>query len=156
MPVEIERKYLVSSDAWREHATGRHYRQGYLSINPDCTVRVRLVDEEAWLTIKGKTRVATRAEYEYTIPASHAREMLDTLCVHPLIEKIRYRVEYRGMLWEIDEFEGDNAGLVVAEIELESEGQDFALPEWVGKDVTADPRYYNANLSRQPFTRWSE
>jgi CYTH domain-containing protein len=156
MPLEIERKFLVTGEAWREQATGRQYRQGYLSSDPERSVRVRLADEQAWLTIKGRSRGAARAEYEYTIPVEHARELLDTLCLQPLIEKTRYQVVYSGMTWEIDEFTGDNDGLVIAEVELESEGQAFDLPAWVGDDVTGDPRYYNASLIAHPYSQWSD
>ena len=156
MPFEIERKYLVVSDAWREQATGQRYRQGYLSVDPRRSVRVRQVDEHGWLTIKGNTSGATRAEYEYEIPVNHAGELLDSLCIHPLIEKTRYRVHYHGLTWEIDEFSGDNAGLVIAEVELESEGQAIDLPDWIGEEVTGDPRYYNASLVNNPFSRWSQ
>lgn len=154
MPLEIERKYLVTGDAWREQATGRQYRQGYLSSDPERSVRVRLADEQAWLTIKGRSRGAARVEYEYSIPAEQAREMLDSLCLQPLIEKTRYQVVYSGMTWEIDEFSGDNDGLVIAEVELESEEQAFDLPPWAGEDVTGDPRYYNASLIAHPYSQW--
>ena len=156
MPLEIERKFLVTGDDWREQATGRQYRQGYLSSDPERSVRVRLADEQAWLTIKGRSRGATRVEYEYTIPAEQAREMLDSLCLQPLIEKTRYQVEYNGMTWEIDEFSGDNEGLLIAEVELESEGQVFDLPPWAGDDVTGDPRYYNASLIAHPYSQWAD
>lgn len=155
MPIEIEHKFLVVSDAWRAQATGRRYRQGYLSVDPERSVRVRQVDEQGWLTIKGVTRGAARAEYEYEIPVNDAEEILDSLCMHPLIEKIRYLVQYHGMTWEIDVFSGDNAGLVIAEVELESESQAFDLPDWIGEEVTGDPRYYNASLVNHPFSRWA-
>jgi CYTH domain-containing protein len=155
MPLEIEHKFLVVSDAWRAQATGRRYRQGYLSVDPERSVRVRQVDEQGWLTIKGVTRGAARAEYEYEIPVNDAEEILDSLCMHPLIEKIRYLVQYHGMTWEIDVFSGDNAGLVIAEVELESESQAFDLPDWIGEEVTGDPRYYNASLVNHPFSRWA-
>jgi CYTH domain-containing protein len=113
-----------------------------------------LVRDKAYLTIKGITVGATRAEYEYEIPADDASEMLDHLCEHPLIEKTRYRLQYHGLTWEVDEFEGDNAGLILAEVELEQEDQTVILPDWVGKEVTGDPRYYNARLVTEPYTRW--
>ena len=156
MPVEIERKYLVTGDAWRDQATGRYFRQGYLSIDPERSVRIRLAGDEGWLTIKGKGEGAARAEYEYPIPAEHARELLDRLCLRPLIEKTRYRLEHAGLWWEIDEFEGDNAGLLIAEVELESAAQVPELPDWVGQDVTGDPRYYNASLIAHPYSQWSD
>ena len=154
MPVEIERKYLVTGDAWRSQATGKQLRQGYLSLDPARSVRVRLAAGQGRLTIKGRSVGAARAEYEYPIPPDHARELLDGLCLRPLIEKTRYRVEHAGLCWEIDEFEGDNAGLVLAEVELESEEQVPELPDWVGADVTDDPRYYNASLVQHPYSRW--
>lgn len=156
MPVEIERKFLVVGDGWRGQATGQRYRQGYLSVDPERSVRIRLADEQAWLTIKGRTTGATRAEYEYAIPVLDAGEMLDSLCVRPLIEKVRYRVDYRGLCWEIDEFSGINAGLLIAEVELESEGQAVELPDWAGKEVTGDARYYNASLVKHPYSQWSD
>lgn len=129
-------------------------RQGYLSSAPDRTVRVRIEDDKAMLTIKGRNRGATRTEWEYPVPVVDAQAMLDTLCERPVIEKYRYRISWQGMMWEVDEFLGENAGLVVAEIELESEQQEFARPEWVGEEVTHDPRYFNANLLRHPYSRW--
>jgi len=154
MSLEIERKFLVKGEGWRAHGSGLPYRQGYLSTVPGRSVRVRLVRDKGYLTIKGATVGATRAEYEYIIPADEASEMLDYLCERPLIEKTRYRVEHQGLTWEIDEFAGDNAGLIIAEVELEEEDQAIVLPDWVGKEVTGDPRYYNASLIADPFTSW--
>jgi len=154
MPQEIERKFLVRGDGWRDSGAGVPYRQGYLSTVAERTVRVRLIRDKGWLTIKGITVGATRAEYEYEIPADEASEMLDNLCERPLIEKTRYRIEHQGLTWEVDEFDGDNAGLIIAEVELDEEGQAIVLPDWVGEEVTDDPRYYNANLIANPFTRW--
>jgi len=155
MPQEIERKFLVKGEDWREPGTGTPYRQGYLSTVPERTVRVRLIQDKGYLTVKGISVGATRAEYEYEIPAGEASEMLDNLCERPLIEKIRYRVEHQGLTWEVDEFDGDNAGLIIAEVELDEEDQAVMLPDWVGQEVTGDRRYYNANLIADPFTRWS-
>ena len=154
MPQEIERKFLVRGNGWRDHGGGVAYRQGYLSTEAERTVRVRLIRDKGWLTIKGITVGATRAEYEYEIPADEAGEMLDNLCERPLIEKTRYRIEHQGLTWEVDEFDGDNAGLIIAEVELDEEHQAIVLPDWVGEEVTGDPRYYNANLIANPFTRW--
>jgi CYTH domain-containing protein len=154
MPREIERKYRVKGNGWRDPGAGVPYRQGYLSTGAERTVRVRLIRDKGWLTIKGITVGATRSEYEYEIPADEAGEMLDNLCERPLIEKTRYRIEHQGLIWEVDEFDGDNAGLIIAEVELEAEGQAIVLPDWVGEEVTDDPRYYNANLIANPFTRW--
>jgi adenylate cyclase len=160
MGVEIERKFLLADSSWKHNARGLVFRQAYLSIDPDRTVRVRLVEVEAgrhqgWLTIKGRARGPVRAEFEYPIPAEDAARMIETLCLDSAIEKTRYRVEYAGDVWEIDEFSGANAGLVVAEIELDSADQPFATPPWLGPEVTDDPRYTNARLSIEPFTRWS-
>jgi len=153
--VEIERKFLLANSSWKRGAHGQTIRQAYLSTDPDRTVRVRIVDDGAWLTIKGRAKGPMRAEFEYSIPVDEASEMIASLCLKPAIEKTRYRIDYQGDLWEIDEFSGDNAGLTVAEIELESVDQTFAVPSWLGAEVTADPRYTNARLSLDPFSRWS-
>lgn len=129
-------------------------RQGYLSSAPERIVRVRIEGDAALLTIKGRTHGMTRAEWEYPIPVGDAQAFLDTLCERPVIEKRRYRIPYQGMTWEVDEFLGENAGLVVAEIELRSEGQAFCRPEWIGDEVTHDARYFNANLLRNPYSCW--
>ena len=155
MPREIERKFLVTGDAWRE-GEGHHYRQGYLSLVPAHTVRVRLVDNSATLTIKGETKGATRREFEYEIPPDEARQMLDELCEKPIIEKKRHLVDYQGHTWEVDEFFAENDGLVLAELELESEGESFPRPPWLGEEVTDDPRYYNANLVEKPYNTWEK
>lgn len=144
---EIERKFLTTSDAWRAGADGTPIRQGYLCDVPERTVRVRLAGGKAWLTVKGLTHGATRAEFEYPIPAAEAVEMLDGLCIS-VLEKTRWRVPFGGRSWEVDEFHGRHAGLVVAEIELESEDAKIDLPPWIGREVTDDPRYYNSNLAK--------
>jgi adenylate cyclase len=154
MGKEIERKFLVTGKAWRS-GSGVEYRQGYLSDDKERTVRVRTAGDQGWLTIKGITRGATRSEYEYPISFDEAKALLDELCLRPLIEKRRFRVRYGGNLWEVDEFLGENEGLVVAEIELESEGQHFERPAWLGVEVTGDPRYYNVNLVANPYRSWS-
>jgi len=154
MAKEIERKFLVKGDAWRALAKGTNYRQGYLNSAKERTVRVRTAEDKAFLTIKGLTVGATRAEYEYEIPFDEGKAMLDALAEKPLIEKKRYKIPAGGLTWEIDEFLGDNAGLIVAELELKSEDQAFERPLWLGDEVTGDPRYYNANLIKKPFTRW--
>lgn len=154
MAEEIERKFLVEGDAWRALAKGTNYRQGYLNSAKERTVRVRTAEDKAFLTIKGLTVGATRAEYEYEIPFDEGKAMLDALAEKPLIEKKRYKIPAGGLTWEIDEFLGDNAGLIVAEVELKSEDQAFERPLWLGDEVTGDPRYYNANLIKKPFTRW--
>tara|TARA_B100002003_G_C14157473_1_gene557713 strand:- start:4372 stop:4842 length:471 start_codon:yes stop_codon:yes gene_type:complete len=156
VPQEIERKFLLKNDSWRVEGSGTLYRQGYLSTVSERTVRIRLINDQGFLTIKGIPVGARRAEYEYEIPAGEASEMLDNLCEHPLIEKTRYRVEYQDLVWEIDEFKGDNAGLNIAEVELEDENQAVHMPDWVGEEVTGDPRYYNANLTANPYSQWRE
>ncbi len=155
MAVEIERKFLVKGTEWKSLGNGELFRQGYLSIDPERTVRVRAAGDRGSLTIKGKTEGVTRAEYEYQIPVVDALAMLDQLCLRPQIEKMRYSVSHAGFVWEVDEFLGENAGLVVAEIELSTDAQSFELPEWVGKEVSGDPRYYNANLITYPYSRWA-
>lgn len=153
MGKEIERKFLVKGDAWRKLAPGVRYRQGYLSTVKERTVRVRTVDDRGYLTVKGITIGATRKEFEYDIPAADAAVLLD-MCEQPLVEKVRYRIPLGGLVWEVDEFEGANQGLVVAEVELASEDQRIERPEWIGDEVTGDPRYFNSNLIAHPFTRW--
>ncbi|MCA9732266.1 MAG: CYTH domain-containing protein [Deferribacteres bacterium] len=154
MGKEIERKFLVNGDAWRALAKGTVYRQGYLSTTKERVVRVRTIDEKGFLTIKGVTTGVTRAEFEYEIPTSDANLMLDNLCERPLIEKTRYKIELGGLVWEIDEFAGDNQGLIIAEVELQDEKQQFEKPEWIGEEVSGDPRYFNSNLIKYPFTKW--
>jgi adenylate cyclase len=151
---EIERKFLVTGTSWRKNAAGRRYRQGYLSSEPERSVRVRIAGRKGLLTIKGISRGASRDEFEYPIPLADAATMLDRLCRRPLIEKIRYKVSHKGLVWEIDVFEGENRGLVVAEVELKSERQKVPLPPWVGREVTRDARYFNSSLARKPFRRW--
>jgi len=154
MGVEIERKFLLQGDAWRGLGQAVLLRQGYLSSTRERVVRVRIEGEQAMLTIKGANVGATRGEWEYPIPLADAVELLDGLCEQPLIEKVRHRIEHAGMVWEVDEFLGANAGLIVAEIELASEDQPFEKPEWIGAEVSGDARYYNANLIRHPFSQW--
>ncbi|HUG99586.1 MAG TPA: CYTH domain-containing protein [Gammaproteobacteria bacterium] len=153
---EIERKFLVTGTAWKDGLHGRLFRQGYLSLEKSRTVRVRAAEDAAWLTIKGATAGCTRAEYEYPIPVAEAHELLDTLCIRPLVEKTRYEVRYGGHLWQVDEFHGANAGLVVAEIELGREDEAFERPPWLGAEVSSDPRYFNVNLVNHPFREWRE
>ncbi len=154
MATEIERKFLVEGDAWRRLAAGDEFLQGYLSTVKERTVRVRVVGDRGQLTIKGITVGATRTEFEYEIPVADARQMLDELCEQPIIEKTRYRIDWNGVTWEIDEFAGVNEGLVVAEVELEHEDEQIVLPDWIGEEVTDDPRYFNANLIAHPYTSW--
>ena len=154
MGKEIERKYLIKDDTWRKDASGTTYRQGYLSTVKERTVRVRTIDDKGFLTIKGITIGATRREYEYEIPTVDANEMLDELCEKPIIEKTRFKISHAGLTWEIDEFAGVNQGLIVAEVELESEDQNINFPPWVGEEVSGDPRYFNSNLIANPFANW--
>lgn len=156
MGKEIERKFLTSGDQWREMAVGKAYRQGYLSSVKERTVRVRTAGGKGYLTIKGASSGASRAEYEYEIPLCEAEEMLSDLCEKPLIEKNRYKIKTGGLTWEIDEFLGDNLGLIVAEIELADENQKFEIPSWIGREVTGDPKYFNSNLTKNPYNSWSE
>ncbi|MBN2108436.1 MAG: CYTH domain-containing protein [Deltaproteobacteria bacterium] len=156
MGSEIERKFLVKGDAWKQGASGVRYRQGYLPTADETTVRVRIAGEKAFFTIKSKTEGIARSEYEYGIPVADAESMLSTLCRRPLIEKTRYQVMHAGRLWEIDVFEGENEGLVLAEVELPDAGVAVKLPDWVGTEVSADPKYYNASLNRYPYTKWME
>ncbi|WP_310383895.1 CYTH domain-containing protein [Roseateles sp.] len=152
MGIEIERKFLVVGEAWKQ-GDGELISQGYLSRDPARTVRVRVTGDAAWLTIKGQSVGASRAEYEYAIPLADAQQLL-MLCEGPRVEKIRRLVPYAGMTWEVDEFLGDNAGLVVAELELSSAEQRFEVPPWVGPEVTEETRYFNSQLAARPFTTW--
>jgi len=154
MGVEIERKFLVIGDEWRT-APGRRLSQGYLNRDKERTVRVRLAGEKAFLTIKGVSKGASRAEFEYEIPHGDGEQLL-ALCERPIIEKIRRVNVVDGSTWEVDEFFGDNSGLVVAEIELDSEDQAFTRPSWLGEEVTQDARYFNSSLASHPFNRWGK
>lgn len=150
MAVEVERKFLVTSEGWREGAKACPIRQGYLCLEADATVRVRMAGERAFITVKGKTAGMSRSEFEYAIPPADAQAMLDELCIRPLIEKVRYSVTHAGRLWTIDVFEAANAGLVMAEVELQSPDEVVELPSWVGEEVTYDPRYRNSALVSEP------
>jgi CYTH domain-containing protein len=156
MGIEIERKFLLKGDGWRGLGQPTLMRQGYLAADPVRTVRVRIEGERAVLTIKGKSTGASRGEWEYEIPVADAAELLDGLCEQPLVEKTRHRIEHAGHTWEVDEFEGENAGLVVAEIELGSEDEAFEKPDWIGQEVTGEKRYYNSSLIRLPYAKWKE
>lgn len=154
MAKEIERKFLVSGDAWRKLAKGTHYRQGYLNSAKERTVRVRTLNDRAFIAVKGLTTGVTRLEYEYEIPYADGVSMLEQLAEQPIIEKMRYKIAHEGLIWEVDEFLGVNAGLIVAEVELADEHQAFAKPPWVGEEVSDDPRYFNANLVQHPYSTW--
>jgi adenylate cyclase len=155
MGLEIERKFLVTGDGWRQGAKRSRLCQGYLHAEKGKSMRVRLEAGRGTVTIKGPSRGSGRAEYEYPIPAKDARELLRDLCEKPLIEKTRWRIRHKGLVWEVDVFEGSNQGLIVAEVELRRSGQAVALPPWAGREVTSDPRYLNANLYKRPFKNWS-
>jgi CYTH domain-containing protein len=154
MAQEIERKFLVKDARYRPLGSYMHIRQGFLSTDKERVVRVRIHGKKAFLTIKGIAIGISRAEYEYKIPMADAKFMLDYLCIQPTIGKYRYNVNIEGFTWEIDEFTGENEGLVIAEIELKSDDQKFPKPEWIGEEVTGDARYYNANLVKNPYKRW--
>ena len=155
MAVEIERKFLVNDDSWREQVLrSSKMQQGYLNEAKQSSVRVRVAGDKAYLNIKSATLGIYRKEYEYAIPVGDAQEILSELAQKPLIEKTRYYVENAGHLWEVDVFEGDNAGLVVAELELCDEDEAFERPSWVGAEVSGDQRYYNVCLAKHPFKSW--
>ena len=155
--IEIERKFLVRSDAWRRAAHGfTRLRQGYLNNELRCSVRVRVAGDRAWLSLKSATVGVERHEFDYEIPLEDAQHILANLTCKPLIEKTRHFVTVGPHTWEIDEFEGENAGLVVAEIELQSADEPFEKPDWLGEEVTFDPRYYNTHLSTHPYTTWRD
>lgn len=155
MAVEIERKFLVENEKWRDAVeSSEHIMQGYLAANANATVRVRVKGDKAFLTIKGATEGITRSEYEYPIPVEDAEQMLRELSASPVIDKVRHLVRCGSHLWELDVFSGANEGLIMAEVELAAEDETFELPVWAGDEVTADPRYYNVNLARNPFSHW--
>ncbi|VAW93548.1 hypothetical protein MNBD_GAMMA22-777 [hydrothermal vent metagenome] len=155
MALEIERKYLLKNDSWRSLCCeGKKYIQGYLIGSDLASVRIRLEGDNAFLNIKSMSLGIVRSEYEYVLPNDDAVEMLENLCVKPLISKTRYIVIYQNKKWEIDVFEGDNSGLIVAEIELQSESEKFGIPDFIDKEVSDDPRYYNVNLVEHPYSQW--
>jgi adenylate cyclase len=156
MGIEIERKFLVNGDEWRSLGSHQCYCQGYIPTRDGITVRIRIAGDMGYLTIKGKTEGIGRSEFEYPIPVEDARIILETLCEKPFIEKIRYQIPFDEVVWEIDEFGGDNEGLILAEVELTDENQEISLPNWIGEEVTGDSRYYNSNLQKYPYKRWSD
>ena len=157
MAVEIEHKFLLANNTWRKQVSySVKYKQGYLSSVATSSIRVRISDDHAWLNIKSATIGTHRHEYEYEIPMSDAQEIITNLCIKPLIEKTRHIVVDYGNTWEIDEFEGDNEGLIVAEIELPEVGAVFSSPAWLGTEVTSDHRYYNNNLASHPYSVWRD
>lgn len=155
MGIEIERKFLVKQEIWAqlEKPDGEFYRQGYLLTDPTKTIRVRQTSEKGFLTIKGISIGASRSEFEYEIPQEEAKDLLDQFSVSEL-SKIRYKILFENKLWEVDEFLGENKGLMVAEIELKSEDETFTIPNWIGEEVTGEEKYYNSNLTLLPFKNW--
>lgn len=155
MGVEIERKFLVDHEKWNqvEKPEGMIIRQGYMHKEPSKTIRIRVRDKESYITIKGKSHGISRSEYEYKIPLNDGNEMLASFC-DAIIDKVRYCITYAGKFWEIDVFAGDNNGLIVAEIELDNEHEQFDVPDWIDVEVTEDKRYYNSNLSVNPYSSW--
>jgi adenylate cyclase len=156
MATEIERKFLVVGNGWRPLGSGKLYCQGYIPTQGKQTVRVRIVGDQGYLTLKGPAAGLSRPEFEYRIPVEDAQALLETLCQRPFIEKTRYRIPIGQVVWEVDEFTGDNTGLILAEVELQSEDQSVDLPDWIGPEVTGDPRYYNANLVNNPYRNWKD
>ena len=154
MGLEIERKFLVVSEAWRSHDSGLACRQGYLAVGPPVSVRVRIMGDRAWINVKQSTLAVSRAEFEYEIPVDEAAAMLDKHCDGRIVEKTRYLVKHEGATWEVDEFHGANEGLIVAEIELDSETQAVAMPPWAGEEVSTDAKYRNSNLALKPCSDW--
>jgi adenylate cyclase len=154
MAVEIERKFLVRDDTWKDCTPGVRIAQGYLSLDPARSVRVRLAGESAWLTVKGAASGIHRAEFEYPIPVDDARALL-RMCLPSVIDKTRHRIHYGGHLWEIDVFHGANEGLVLAEVELACESIMPDLPPWAGAEVSTDLRYYNSSLAMTPFSAFA-
>ncbi|MDJ1174353.1 CYTH domain-containing protein [Roseofilum capinflatum] len=157
MAIEIERKFLVKGDSWRGLGKAIHYRQGYIRTENHATVRVRIAGDRGYLTLKtlpsGSSGIR-RLEYEYPIPLEDAQEMLEYLCDRPQIDKTRYTFNWGGMVWEVDEFAGDNQGLILAEVELTDANQEIQLPEWVGEEVSEDYRYFNSYLASHPYSQW--
>jgi adenylate cyclase len=154
MAREIERKFLVRDKRYRQLAEPIFYRQGYLSTAKEQIVRVRIRGDKAYLTVKGTTNGITRTEYEYEIPLPEAEEMLERLCKKPIIEKDRYKIECDDMIWEVDEFHGLNEGLVVAEVHLNREDQKITLPDWIGEEVSHEPKYFSSSLVQNPYSKW--
>ena len=155
MAMEIERKFLVRSNEWRALGTGQLYRQGYLPRGEGCTMRVRVVGSQGYLTLKGVTQGISKLEFEYPIPLADAEDILAHLCDRPLIEKTRYKIPIDGLVWEVDEFAGENAGLIMAEVELSHPDQPINCPPWIGAEVSHDPRYFNAYLAQHPYSAWA-
>lgn len=167
MGKEIERKFLVKSTSYRSLSQGTYYRQGYIPTLNGMTVRARIAGDKGYLTLKDHAIGLTRHEFEYEVPLDEARQILELMCDKPQIEKHRYVISagigtlangdiVDGLHWEVDEFHGDNEGLIVAEIEVPEEDCSFELPEWIDKEVTGDHRYYNSHLSKFPYSKWQK
>jgi len=156
MAMEIERKFLVRDDSYKLDSKPVFYRQGYISTSLENVVRVRVAGDKAYLTVKSLVSHKSRLEFEYEIPIADAGEILEKICRKPIIEKNRYEIKIGTDIWVVDEYFGENRGLIVAEIELRSEDQEITIPEWVGDEVTGDPRYLNANLAVHPFIYWKK
>lgn len=154
MAIEIERKFLVNSDEYKQLALPVYYKQGYLCNSPNAIVRIRIANNKGYITIKGKTCGISRTEFEYEIPTSEAHQLLSEMSLNKVVEKNRYKIKYADNIWEVDEFLGENEGLIVAEIELKSEDATFDKPSWIGKEISTDSRYFNSNLSKNPFKNW--
>ena len=164
MGIEIERKYLVKKAEWRSHKQqlqdrlfdlGKQYCQGYIPTDNGTTVRVRIVGDSGYITLKSKVVGHTRSEFEYPISVKDAREMLSSFCDKPLIEKIRYQINFNNLIWEVDEFMGENEGLIIAEVELENEAQLIDIPHWIEREVN-DKKYFNSYLVKHPYSQWQE
>ncbi len=156
MATEIERKFLVKGDEWRSLGQGTVYRQGYIPTAGKQTVRIRTAGDKGYITLKGPSATLARPEFEYEIPLDDAEQLLRDFCEQPLIEKTRYKIPIGDVLWEVDEFEGANAGLIVAEVELTSEQQVVDIPDWIEREVSGDIRYFNVYLAKNPFQSWPQ
>ncbi len=155
MKIEIEKKFLLKNNSWRNNnIKGTLYKQAYLSTKKDFTLRIRIVEEKAFMTIKGKNNKGEAPEYEYPLNISDAKDIIKLFSQGLIIEKIRYKINYKGFLWEIDEFLGVNKGLILAEIELQKKDENFLRPPWLGKEVTGEIKYFNSNLSLKPYQKW--
>lgn len=153
---EIEKKFLVTNDDWRTLGSKKEYCQGYLNSGKGTSLRIRTIGDRGIITVKGPSDGAKRLEFEYDIPYTEALEMLEKLCLKPLIKKTRHTISFAGFIWEVDEFKGENSGLIFAEIELDAVDQHFDSPDWIGEEVTGDPRYYNASLVAYPYSEWKD
>jgi CYTH domain-containing protein len=154
MALEIERKFRVVNNSWREHSRAVRVTQAYICNQPEKTIRLRIINEEAFLTIKSENTGLVRSEFEYPVLLADAEEMIRLFCAGQMINKTRHLLTCKGKLWEVDEFHGYNQGLVIAEVELEHADEKVELPDWIGEEVTGDPRYYNVNLVSHPYSKW--